>query len=42
MTACLCVDTAPSINMASANAWAAFDELLINQVQENDIIIIMR
>ena len=24
--------------MASANAWAAFDELLINQVQENDII----
>jgi len=24
--------------MASANAWAACDELLINQVQENDII----
>ena len=26
------------MKMASANAWAAFDELLINQVQENDII----
>jgi len=24
--------------MASANAWGAFDELLINQIQENDII----
>jgi len=24
--------------MASANAWCAFDELLINQVRENDII----
>jgi len=24
--------------MASASAWAAFDELLIKQIQENDII----
>ena len=33
----ICVD-ASSINMTSANAWCAFDELLINQVRENDIM----